>query len=51
MSKLKIICPNGCKDPHGRPIYMTSLGTRYDIISKKERASVHCPMCRRWTFE
>ncbi len=51
MIQEKLPCPNGCKDPHGRMIYMTGGHSRWDIVSKKEKATLQCPMCRRWTFD
>jgi len=51
MSKLDMPCPNGCKNPQGGPIKMKLISSRYDIIYKKQRVAMQCPMCRRWEFE
>ncbi len=44
-------CRHGCLDPRGKPVKMTIVMKRWDIIAKKERNTVACPVCRRWTFE
>jgi hypothetical protein len=45
-----LICPNNCRDPQGRTIYMTTYPPKWDILSKKERPTIQCNVCRRWVF-
>lgn len=44
-------CVNGCKNPQGGLIKMKLISSRYDIIFKKQRVAMQCPMCGRWEFE
>lgn len=46
-----IECVNGCKNPQGGLIKMKLISSRYDIIYKKQRVAMQCPMCGRWEFE
>jgi len=52
MSKQKqlIPCANGCRDPQGKTMYMTTYPPKWDILNKKERPTIQCVVCRRWVF-
>ena len=47
----EVNCPNGCKNPQGGLIKMKLISSRYDIIFKKQRVALQCPMCGGWEFE
>ena len=51
MTSDDVYCQNGCKDPQGRLIKMIAESSRYDIIQKKQRLAMKCPMCGGWQFE
>jgi|MDSZ01.3.fsa_nt_gb hypothetical protein len=46
-----IPCTNGCKNPQGKLVKMMLISARYDVIFKKNRIAMQCPMCGRWEFE
>lgn len=45
-----VVCPNNCRDPQGRTMYMKKTWLKFDILNKEYRPTLQCSVCRRWVF-